>query len=211
MRELFLFAPERPTHFPREACAKCDRARERERRIARDVRADRLPPSSTPRRPVDRGRAQALPARLAEARQGAHAFSFPTNWLFFTNHGSRAVPFSRPRARPDARAARPTRASPGARATRYRSRARSRDAPRSISRGRRHARRFVVLGTPGGTDRRLYASRSEIVCTPLILGDSEAAAGKSVRIRLGTFFRYNAPGPRRDAVQTAAPPLPHRR
>ena len=90
-------------------------------------------------------------------------FRFPPTGSFARI--SAAVPFSRPRTRPDARAARPTRASPGARATRCRSRPRSRDNPRSISRGRRrNARRFVVLGTPGGTDRRLYASRSaEIV------------------------------------------------
>ena len=69
--------------FPaRLARAECDRARERDRRIARDARADRILHFPTPRRPVDRGRAQALPARPAEARQGARAFSFPTSGLF---------------------------------------------------------------------------------------------------------------------------------
>ena len=78
--------------FPaRLARAECDRARERERRIARDARADRNPPFSTPRRSVDRGRAQALPARLAEARQGARAFWFSHHLALFLNRGSRAV------------------------------------------------------------------------------------------------------------------------
>ena len=40
---------------------------------------------------MDRGRAQALPARLAEARQGARAFWFSHHMALFLNRGCRAV------------------------------------------------------------------------------------------------------------------------
>ena len=159
----FFFRAERPTRFPRDARARNATERASASAVSPETHAlTAIPSSPHPGVPWTEDEHRLFLLGLQKLGKVRARFRFP-HLAFFSNDGSRAV-FPLARAT-DARAARPARASPNARATRYRSRARSRDAPRSISRGRRHARRFVVLGTPGGIDRRTCASRSaEIVC-----------------------------------------------
>ena len=147
VRELFSFAPERPTRFPRDARARNATERASASAVSPETHAlTAIPPSPHPGVPWTEDEHRLFLLGLQKLGKVRARFGCPTTWLFFSI--AVAVPFSRSRARPDAARARPTRASPGPRATRYRSRARCWGAPRWISRGNRHARRFVVLGTP---------------------------------------------------------------
>ena len=200
VRELFSFAPERPTRFPRDARARNATERASASAVSPVTHAlTAIPPSPHPGVPWTEDEHRLFLLGLKKLGKVRARFGFPTTWLFFSI--AVAVPFSRSRARPDA--ARWLQASPGPRATRYRSRARCWGAPRWISRRHRHADASLSSHTqvaPTGARARLVApsmtARRQAVPLP--------ASRSRYNTALWNFFFSVA---RRAAARTAASPF----